>query len=74
MKTAIINGKIITPHRILDQASLVMEDGVIEGIVKGVQIHKIEKLQEMKDLKVLGVCGGQGAVPGGTGLVPETGI
>ena len=27
MKTAIINGKIITPHRILDQASLVMEDG-----------------------------------------------
>ena len=35
MKTAIINGRIITPHRILDQASLVMEDGVIEGIVKG---------------------------------------
>lgn len=35
MKTAIINGKIITPHRILDQASLVMEDGVIAGIVRG---------------------------------------
>lgn len=34
MKTAIINGRLITPHRMMDQASLVMEDGVITGIVK----------------------------------------
>ena len=44
MKTAIINGKIITPHRILDQASLVMEDGVIAGIVRGrkPEVHYVD--------------------------------
>ena len=34
MRTAVVNGKLITPHRILEGASLVIEDGKITGIVR----------------------------------------
>ncbi len=34
MRTAIINGKIITPHRVLDGQSLLIEDGKIREIAK----------------------------------------
>ncbi len=35
MKAAIVNGVLITPHRMVEGASLVLKDGMIEEIVKG---------------------------------------
>lgn len=35
MKTAIINGKVITPHRILENTHILMENGKITAMVKG---------------------------------------
>lgn len=35
MKTAIINGVLITPHRVLEDTSLIIEDGMIKEFVKG---------------------------------------
>lgn len=35
MKTAIINGRLITPHRMVDDGNLILEDGIIAGIVRG---------------------------------------
>ena len=34
MKTAIVNGRYITPHRIVEGGALLIEDGVISGLVK----------------------------------------
>lgn len=47
MKTAIINGTVITPHRMLEQAHVVMENGKILEIVKG-EIPAAEKYIDAK--------------------------
>lgn len=44
MKTRIDNAKIITPEKVLDNHSLVLENGVFKGIVPSTNLVKVQKV------------------------------
>lgn len=52
MKTVIVNGRIITPYRILDGYGLVVEEGKITDLFQGEYPHPADRVMDVKGMYV----------------------